>query len=157
MTSVSHRLAGGGGGVGGGSGTRCMSKRQKNANLKTSFTSKKNCWRTNCSPICSSVGMRARNGARPTADLDAAESIGCDQPEGMRITSWSRSYRPIDTEAQVGGVAESGLFSRWWSGGVAAQPPGLQGAPLRGRLTSPSCCICHKDKNQKKKKNPTGC
>lgn len=103
--------------------------------------------------------MRARNGARPIADLDAAESIGCDQPEGMRITSWSRSYRPIDTEAQVGGVAESGLFSQWWfilsfgrwSGGVAAQPPGLQGAPLRGRLTSPSCCICHKDKDHKKK------
>lgn len=38
---MSHRLAGGGGGVGDGSGTRCMSKRQKNANLKTSFTSKK--------------------------------------------------------------------------------------------------------------------
>lgn len=38
---MSHRPAGDGRGVGDGSGTRCMSKRRKNANLKTSFTSKK--------------------------------------------------------------------------------------------------------------------
>lgn len=49
MTSVSHRQAGGGRGVGDGSGTRCMSKRRKNANLKTRFTSKKKiAGRNNC-------------------------------------------------------------------------------------------------------------
>lgn len=106
MTSVSHRPAGGGGAVGEGFGTRCMSKRRKNANLKTLYVPKKkrNCWRNNCSPISSSGGMRARNGARLIADTDAAGSISRDQPEGMRVTSLSRCHRPVNMEAQHQGA-----------------------------------------------------
>lgn len=84
----------------GGVGTRCMSKRGKNANLRRALQNKKNISRviTAVRSLPRSVGMRARNGTRPITDVDAAESIRRDQPKGMRITSWSRSHRPIDTK-----------------------------------------------------------
>lgn len=102
---MSHRPAGGGGAVGEGLGTRCVSKRGKNANLKTLYVQKKkNCWRNNCSPISSSVGMRDWNGAWLIADTDAAGSISCDQPEGIRVTSLSCCHRPVNMKAQHQGA-----------------------------------------------------